>query len=170
MSHLAYNRKNRKGCDLMIPIGETLADGIEISVNARKQSDRLREDHIHDFHELYYLDEGSARYFIDGETLTLPCLAQKFAMSPSYFSKTFKAHTGFGVCEYITLTRITRAESLLREGRYTVTQVSAKCGYNDSSYFAAVFKRKKGVSPHKYAVMHRSEGPNSSSVSAQSDL
>lgn len=87
--------------------------------------------------------------------LTLTSLAAKFAMSPSYFSKTFKALTGFGVSEYITLTRIAEAEKLLKTQRLSITKIAAQCGFNDSNYFASVFKKRKGITPYKFSVINR---------------
>lgn len=34
----------------------------------------------------------------------------------------------------------------------SITEVSAECGFNDSNYFAAVFKKLKGVTPKKYSM------------------
>jgi AraC-like DNA-binding protein len=53
------------------------------------------------------------------------------------------------------LTRISAAERLLRSTDYTVTEVAIKCGYNDSNYFASIFKQVKGISPKKYSMKHR---------------
>lgn len=89
------------------------------------------------------------------EELSLSSLSEKYAMSQAHFSRTFKAVTGFGVNEYITAVRIVRAEQLLKEG-CSVTETAARCGYNDSNYFSTVFRRKKGISPRKYAAIARS--------------
>ncbi len=102
--------------------------------------------------------QASAKYIAENfsENLTLPALAVKFAMSPSYFSKTFKALTGFGVSEYITIIRIAEAEKLLKSECLSITEVASRCGFNDSNYFASVFKKKKGITPHKFAAINRS--------------
>lgn len=79
--------------------------------------------------------------------LSLGELSQKFALSPSHFSRQFKAFTGFGVSEYITLVRIKNAEALLMTTNCSITEIAAKCGFNSSSYFTAVFRRVRGVTP-----------------------
>lgn len=91
--------------------------------------------------------QNAAKYITEHffDDFTLPALAEKFAMSPSYFSKTFKAATGFGVSEYITAVRIANAEKLLTHSDISVTDAASKCGFNDSNYFAAVFKKKTAL-------------------------
>lgn len=101
--------------------------------------------------------QSAAKYIAENfsEPLTLPSLAARYAMSPSYFSKTFKALTGFGVNEYINITRIAEAENLLLSGCLSITETAARCGFNDSNYFAAVFKKKKGITPYKFSAINR---------------
>ena len=60
-----------------------------------------------------------------------------------------------GINEYITNVRIHNAAQLLCEGKYTITEVAEKCGYNDSNYFASVFKKIKGTTPLKFSKSQR---------------
>ncbi len=84
------------------------------------------------------------------ENLSLELLSKKFCLSGSYLSRQFKVVLGIGLGDFITYIRITNAEKLLSETDMSVTEVAANCGYNDSNYFAAVFKRLKGTTPYKY--------------------
>lgn len=99
--------------------------------------------------------QNAAEYICENinENLSLNSIAEKFAMSPCHFSKQFRTVTGIGLSEYITLMRISAAEKLLAGGTLSVTEVAMRCGYNDSNYFAAVFKRIKGITPKKYSLM-----------------
>lgn len=83
--------------------------------------------------------------------LSLPVLSKQFGLSESCLSRKFKQITGMGLSEYITNVRIHNAARLLTEQSLTVSEVAFRCGYNDSNYFAAVFKRHKGTTPLKYA-------------------
>ena len=56
-------------------------------------------------------------------------------------------YTGFGVNEYISTVRVKNAEKMLVTTKLPVTQIAQDCGFNSSSYFAAVFKRVRGLSP-----------------------
>lgn len=85
------------------------------------------------------------------EDINLYSLAKKFSLSESYLSRKFKDLTGVGVNEYLTFIRIMNAERILMEGKYSITDVSAKVGFNDPNYFSTVFKRIKGVSPLKFS-------------------
>lgn len=51
---------------------------------------------------------------------------------------------------YIQNERLNIAAKLLLEGEYTVSEISEKVGFSDSSYFYKCFKSKYGVAPSKY--------------------
>ncbi len=84
------------------------------------------------------------------EPLTLQVMAQEFVTSREYFSMRFKKSTGFGFSEYLTQVRMANAIYLLEHPGASVTDVAYQCGFNDSSYFAAVFKSVYGITPKKY--------------------
>ena len=84
--------------------------------------------------------------------LNLEILSRKYSLSKSYFSKLFKDITGVGVNEYINITRVSAAQELLAKKGITVTEAAVECGFNDSNYFATVFKKIKGISPKKYSM------------------
>ena len=97
--------------------------------------------------------QSAARYVsehYDAE-LRLSDLAKHHAMSEGHFSRQFKKVTGIGLNEYINITRISAAEKLLLTTDMPITRVATECGFNDSNYFAAVFKKLKGITPKKYA-------------------
>ena len=87
--------------------------------------------------------------------ISLAALSKKFSLSQSFFSRKFKEITGFGVAEYITLVRIKRAEKLLRDTNLSMTDVAYSCGFSDSSYFAATFKKLIGMTPLKYSKRYK---------------
>lgn len=88
------------------------------------------------------------------EPITLEQMAKIAYMSPTYFSKKFKRVTGFGLKEYLNNIRIKMATNMLVETQYSITEIAAYCGYNDSNYFGDVFKKIVGVSPIKYRKEH----------------
>ena len=84
------------------------------------------------------------------QDITLESLSRIFAVSEGYLSRKFKQVTGMGLNQYITLVRISNSERLLRESDLSITEVAERCGYGDSNYFAAVFKKVKGITPLRY--------------------
>ncbi len=106
--------------------------------------------------ETYSIIQDAAKYISENYTadLSLEFLAQKYAMSPSHFSKLFKTLTGIGLNQYINICRISAAEKLLLNSDMRITTVATECGFNDSNYFAAVFKKLKGITPKKYSMMN----------------
>ena len=84
--------------------------------------------------------------------LSLDMLAKKYSLSKSYFSKLFKKVTGVGISEYINITRVSAAEKMLLSGEKNITEIALKCGFNDSNYFATVFKKIKAVAPKIYSL------------------
>jgi len=109
------------------------------------------------FSELFLIIQDSAKYISTNYSndLSLKTLAKKYAMSPCYFSKQFKSITGVGLNEYINISRISAAERLLTDTNLPIIEVAAECGFNDSNYFAAVFKKIKGITPKKYSLLHK---------------
>lgn len=108
------------------------------------------------FTQSFKVIQDAAKYISQNYSseITLDYLAEKYAMSPSYFSKQFKSVTGVGLNEYINLTRVTAAEKLLAKANMPITQVALECGFNDSNYFAAVFKKIKGITPKKFSMQN----------------
>ena len=84
------------------------------------------------------------------QQITLNQVADKFNMSPSYFSRKFKLCTGFGYKEYLITIRILESCNLLSTTNMPITEIAAKCGFEDSNYFGDSFKKINGISPREY--------------------
>lgn len=61
-----------------------------------------------------------------------------------------KAVTGESTNEFIRKMRFSKACKLLKEGRYTVSEISVMVGYNTPSYFATSFKKYFDCLPSEY--------------------
>lgn len=83
--------------------------------------------------------------------ISLNELSHTFGLTESYLSKRFKSVIGTGINEYINYVRIEHAVRLLKQKKLPITEVATRCGFNNSSYFAAVFKKLKGVTPYRFA-------------------
>jgi len=94
----------------------------------------------------------AAKYICDhyAQDITLEEVAASINMAPTYFSRQFKKVTSFGFKEYLIQIRVREATVLLLESDSPVTEITSRCGFNDSNYFCEVFKKVKGVSPRQY--------------------
>lgn len=81
------------------------------------------------------------------EELSVDRLAGMANLSRYHFSRLFKELSGHTVTEYITMTRLGKADYLLRHSPLTVSEVAAATGFNDIYYFSRTFKKHKKVSP-----------------------
>ena len=84
------------------------------------------------------------------ESVSLEELAQRFFMSRSYLTRSFRNVTGFSVVEYMTYIRIQKAQQLLRESDRSITEIADLCGFGNITYFEKVFKTTTGHTPVQY--------------------
>lgn len=89
--------------------------------------------------------------------LTLHQGAQLACMEDTYFSKRFKALTGFGFQEYLTGIRLREAKLLLQHTDLSVGQIAERCGFSGGNYFGDAFRKLTGISPSQYRSQQRVE-------------
>lgn len=84
------------------------------------------------------------------EDLSLNSIAERFYISSYYLSHQFKRVTNFTLTEYIQLTRIRNAQTLLLSTDKPITDIAFSCGFNSFSQFNRAFNNFVGVSPSKF--------------------
>ena len=82
--------------------------------------------------------------------ITLGETAKRFFMNTSYLSRIFKEKTGVTFTEYLNKYRIKKSIELLSNTDMSVTEISAKTGFNSSNHYCKVFKNVTGISPLSY--------------------
>jgi transcriptional regulator GlxA family with amidase domain len=82
--------------------------------------------------------------------LDVPAMARTALMSPSHFSRQFKAAYGETPYNYLMTRRIERAKALLRRGDLSVTEVCMAVGCMSLGSFSARFTELVGESPSAY--------------------
>ena len=82
--------------------------------------------------------------------IKLSGVAKLKSVSPEHLSRTFKACTGFGFNEYVTLLRLRKAEELIKTDPHrSISEIAYECGFNDGNYFSYKFKKMYDISPIK---------------------
>ena len=89
------------------------------------------------------------RYIADhyDQEVSLSALAAACCMNESYFCRRFRACTGRTAVRYVNEYRLTKAKALLLTTSYSVAEIAAATGFDDSGYFARKFKEFYHISP-----------------------
>ena len=87
---------------------------------------------------------------MDNPEFTTDEFAREMCMSRSNLHLKMKALTGESTNEFIRKMRFNKACKLLKEGTYTVAEVSAMVGFSTPSYFTTSFKKYFGCLPSEY--------------------
>jgi len=81
------------------------------------------------------------------ERLTIEKLSALACMSRATFFRLFKREFGLTPVEFIVRERLAEAKRLLRQPRAAVAEVCLRAGFNNLSYFQALFKKHEGLTP-----------------------
>ena len=90
--------------------------------------------------------------------LDVPTMARTALMSPSHFSRQFRAAYGETPYGYLMTRRIERAMALLRRGDLTVTEVCVAVGATSLGSFSSRFTELVGETPSAYRSRDHSAG------------
>ncbi len=82
-------------------------------------------------------------------------LADLSNMSRSTFYRKLKAITGLSGSEFIKLIRLKHSASLLKSGKFNITQAAYETGFNDLKHFRKSFQKQFGVTPSEYLKQHK---------------
>jgi AraC-like DNA-binding protein len=89
------------------------------------------------------------------EPLTVSSLAAHVNLSPSAFTRAFRATTGRSPYRYVKEARLDRARQLLGGRRAAVSTVAWSVGYVSVSHFIKEFRSHVGLTPGEYAAAAR---------------
>ena len=79
--------------------------------------------------------------------LTIPKLSLQIGINQCYLKKGFKEIYGMTVYDYVQEQRMLKAKLLLKQNKYSVSQVAEQIGYSSAGNFSNAFKRYAGVFP-----------------------
>ena len=107
-----------------------------------------REQKQTSFHLTKAIDYIREHYM---ENLTLSVVASSVYVSEYYLSHLFRKEMNRTFSDYVVKVRIEKAGEFLRENTTARIQEAAdKVGFNDSTYFAKIYKKHTGISPREY--------------------
>jgi AraC-like DNA-binding protein len=81
---------------------------------------------------------------------TLEKLADDMSMSSYQLRTLFKKHIHKSVIQYTKELRVFEACKLMRNVDYSISHISALCGFNNLSYFNRTFRHITGMTPREY--------------------
>ena len=84
------------------------------------------------------------------DDFSLDFFAEKFNITPAYFSRLFHKSVGVPFKQYLTAVRLEYAKQLLAENVLPIIDVGYECGFNTPSQFYRAFKKESGMTPSEY--------------------
>ena len=94
-----------------------------------------------------YLQENIQR------NISITDLSDHFHLNPDYLARVFKSHMHISLGKYITLLKISAAETMLREGK-SVTEVQEALAFSGYAHFFKTFQKTTGISPSRYRKLY----------------
>ena len=82
--------------------------------------------------------------------LTVDSICNAVNLSKYYFCHIFKKTLGLSVMKYVLDTRLSLAKEMLISGKFSISQISEKCGFETSSNFCHQFKKHTGMTASEY--------------------
>ncbi len=85
------------------------------------------------------------------EPLTVANICQHFSLSRSTLQLLFKNTVNQSPKKFISDMKLEKSCRMLRENKYTISEISLKLGYSSIHYFSNAFNQKYHISPSEYA-------------------
>ena len=84
------------------------------------------------------------------ELLRIPILAERFRISPTYFSEYFKKHAGVSLADYITRSKLKLVETKVLHTDLTLKEIAFQLNFTDSSHLSKSFKKVYGMTVKEF--------------------
>jgi YesN/AraC family two-component response regulator len=86
------------------------------------------------------------------KNITRTEIADQVYLNPDYLNRIIKKETNLSLGEYVTKEKLKVAEFLIVTTAAPISDIAARVGYNDMSYFFKCFKRETGLTPKEYRL------------------
>lgn len=88
---------------------------------------------------------------MEDNAFNVASLSERTGLGGKLVYRKVKQLTGLTPVEYLRTLRLRKAAALLRENRYTVSEVMYRVGFTNASYFSKCFQAEFGTTPKHYA-------------------
>lgn len=89
---------------------------------------------------------------------TMDWYADKLHLSADELNSICKAYTGTTAKQYLLDFQLTEAKRLLLYSNRNVNEIAFQLGFEDSSYFSRIFKKKTSLTPSGFLKKYRNQG------------
>lgn len=83
--------------------------------------------------------------------LTVENICQNYSLSRSTLQSLFKKNLEVAPKQYINECKLSKSKLLIKENKYTLSEVSDMLSYTSIHYFSRSFKKRFGITPSEYA-------------------
>lgn len=84
------------------------------------------------------------------EPISVETIASEIGLSPNYVRSIFKSGSGMTIKNYLSEYRLDKACKLLKNTSAKVSRVASMVGYDNVSYFCAIFQKRFGKTPNEW--------------------
>lgn len=118
------------------------------------------ENHDHKSSDEIFMEKATKAIEdnIGREDFDVSLLADMLSVENKQLYRKLKQLTGYSPVNYIRKLRMSKASILLKEDRFTVSEVMYLVGYSNSSYFSKCFSEEFGMTPKEFAINNRNKG------------
>jgi AraC-like DNA-binding protein len=85
--------------------------------------------------------------------LTIDEICREAGTNPSTLNFKFRREFGISTGQFILTERLKLAKRLLNRTTYSISNIAAKCGFENVYYFSNFFKKQTGIMPSKYRII-----------------
>ena len=85
------------------------------------------------------------------KSISIEEICQEFVLSRSSLQAMFKDNISMPPKQYINELKLTKSKLMIKEGKYTISEIASALGYTSIHYFSRKFKVRYGYTPTDYA-------------------
>ena len=93
------------------------------------------------------------------QKLSVPLVAQRAQVSPSYLTALFQKRLNISPGDYIRRVKLQVSKEMIRDGQMNFTEIAAALEYSTVHHFSRQFREKFGITPSEYAKTVRNDQP-----------